>query len=137
MSNSAHPGHRRTARLVAALAAAVLLASALVWTSFTASSQAVGPAALARDGKAGRSYQLTGKVMAGYRRVGDALLFRVRDRAGSRSVLVRYTGSVPDPFRAGREIIVTVSRRGSAWVGERDSLITKCPSKFTAAKPGA
>jgi cytochrome c-type biogenesis protein CcmE len=72
-------------------------------------------------------------VAPGYRRAGDTLLFRVRDRAGSGSVAIRYSGEVPDPFRAGREVIVTVRRSGSGWVGERDSLITKCPSKFKAA----
>ena len=29
-------------------------------------------------------------------------------------------------------MIVTVRKDGSTFVGERDSLITKCPSKFTA-----
>jgi cytochrome c-type biogenesis protein CcmE len=118
--------------MVAALAAAVLLAGALAWTSFTASSEAVTPSALARAGGSG-SYELTGTVVAGYRREGQTLLFRVRDRAGTRSVLVRYRGAVPDPFRAGREVVVTVRRQAGAWVGERDSLITKCPSKFAAA----
>jgi hypothetical protein len=28
-------------------------------------------------------------------------------------------------------VIVTVRKKGSVFVGERDSLITKCPSKFT------
>jgi cytochrome c-type biogenesis protein CcmE len=42
---------------------------------------------------------------------------------------------VPDPFREGREIIVTVHKRGAGYVGERDSLITKCPSKYRAAPP--
>jgi len=128
--------NRKTLRAAIALGLAVLLASALAWTSFTASSQAVAPSALARDGKSGRSYQLTGKVLPGYHRAGDVLLFRVRDRSGpsAQSVLIRYSGAVPDPFRAGREILVTVDRHGSSWVGERDSLITKCPSKFAAAK---
>jgi len=49
------------------------------------------------------------------------------------AVPVRYTGTVPDPFREGREVIVTVHRQGAGFVGERDSLVTKCPSKFTAA----
>jgi cytochrome c-type biogenesis protein CcmE len=121
---------RRRIRLVAALSAAVLLAGVLAWTSFTASSEAVTPSALAAAGGHG-SFALTGTVVSGYRRVGDTLVFRVRDRTGSRSVLVRYRGAVPDPFRAGREVVVTVHRGRGAWVGERDSLITKCPSKFT------
>ena len=57
--------------------------------------------------------------------------FRVRDRTGTESVPVRYSGQVPDPFRDGREVIVDVRRQGSVFVGERDSLVTKCPSKFT------
>ena len=123
---------RRRARMVVALGAALVLAAMLAWASFTASSEAVSPSSLARSGQAGRSYQLSGKVVPGYTRHGDVLLFRVRDRRGTTSVPVRYAGSVPDPFREDREVIVTVRRQGSAWIGDRDSLVTKCPSKFTA-----
>jgi len=123
---------KRRTRMVVALGAAVLLAAALAWTSFTASSQAITPAALARTGASGGSYQLTGKVVAGYHREGQTLVFSVRGRDSAASVPVRYRGAVPDPFRPGREIIVTVRRGDGAWIGERDSLITKCPSKFAA-----
>jgi cytochrome c-type biogenesis protein CcmE len=119
-----------------ALSAALLLASALVYTSFTASSQAVTPSQLLRGAAAGHWYQLTGKVLPGYRQIGDRLLFRVEDRSGRGSVLVRYTGEVPDPFTTGREVIVTVRRQGGGFVGQRDSLITKCPSKFTSGGTG-
>ncbi len=129
------PGKRRRARLRVALAAAVILAAALAYTSFGAASEARTPGQLMSSAKAGRSYQLTGKVMPGYRLRGDELDFRVRDRNGRASVPVRYTGAIPDPFRAGREVLVTVRRnKGGTFVGEHDSLITKCPSKFSAAK---
>jgi cytochrome c-type biogenesis protein CcmE len=49
---------------------------------------------------------------------------------------VTYTGTVPDPFRDGREVIVTGKLENGTFVGERDSLITKCPSKFTTTTPG-
>jgi cytochrome c-type biogenesis protein CcmE len=49
---------------------------------------------------------------------------------------VVYTGIVPDPFRVGREVIVTGKYRNGTFVGERDSLVTKCPSKFQA-KPSS
>jgi len=126
---------RRRTRMVVALSAAVLLAATLAWTSFTASSQAITASTLIRTASPGRSYQLTGKVVPGYHRDGQTLVFSVRDRDASASVPVRYSGTVPDPFRAGRDVIVTVHRRHGVWVGERDSLITKCPSKF-AAQPG-
>lgn len=130
------PSRKRRIRLVVALSAAVLLAGALVYTSFSASSEARTPSQLAASATAGRSYQLTGKVATGsVRHEGGALVFRVRDRNGSTAVPVRYTGAVPDPFKEGREVIVTVRKEGSTFVGEKDSLVTKCPSKFTDAKP--
>jgi len=46
-------------------------------------------------------------------------------------VPVSYTGTVPDPFRDGREVIITVRRQGTVYAGERDTLVTKCPSKFS------
>jgi cytochrome c-type biogenesis protein CcmE len=122
--------------LVVAMGAAVLLATALTYTTFSSSSPAKTPAQLLHGARPGRSYQLSGTVLAGsVRRDGDVLQFRVRDRSGRASVPVRYTGAVPEPFREGREVIVTVRRQGTTFVGKRDSLITKCPSKFTAGKP--
>jgi cytochrome c-type biogenesis protein CcmE len=123
---------KRRLRLIVALGAAIVLSSALVYSSFSASTEARSPSQL-RDVGAGRSYELTGNVVPGYRRVGDELDFRVRDRSGDATVRVRYKGAVPDPFRPGREVIVTVRRQGGVFVGERDSLITKCPSKFKAS----
>jgi cytochrome c-type biogenesis protein CcmE len=128
------PARKRTVRLVVALGAAVLLAGALVYTSFSASSEARTPSQLATGAQPGKSYQLTGKVVAGYDREGTVTNFRVRDRAGKVSVPVRYEGVLPDPFRAGREVIVDVRKQGDVFVGEKDSLVTKCPSKFTAEK---
>jgi cytochrome c-type biogenesis protein CcmE len=129
------PARKRTVRLVVALSVAVLLTGALAWTSFSASSEARTPAQL-RDAKPGERYQLTGRVADGsYQRKGDVHSFRVRERSGGASVPVRYQGSVPDPFREGREVIITVQRdAGGTFVGEKDSLITKCPSKFTESK---
>jgi cytochrome c-type biogenesis protein CcmE len=126
------PSRKRRIRLVVALTAAVLLAGALAYTSFSASSAAVDPSRLLASAHPGRSYQLTGKVVDGsIRKRGDATLFRVRDRNGRASVPVSYVGAVPDPFRDGREVIVTVRKQGATYVGEKDSLVTKCPSKFT------
>ena len=125
------PARKRRVRLVVALSAAVVLAAALVYTSFSASSEARTPSQLLASADAGRTYQLTGKVVDGsIEKDGTTLQFRVRDRDGTASVPIRYTGSVADTFRAGREVIVTVKRQGTTFVGEKDSLVTKCPSKF-------
>ena len=128
------PARKRKLRFVTALSCALLLACALIYTSFSASSEARSPSQLA-DAKPGQVYELTGKVQAGsIRSEGTTHTFRVRDREGHVSVPVSYTGALPDPFRDGREIIVDVRKRGAIFVGERDSLVTKCPSKFTAEK---
>ena len=130
------PSRKRKIRLVVATSIAVLLAGALVYTSFSASSEAKTPSQLAAGVATGKSYELTGKVANGsVKHDGGALLFRVRDRNGNASVPVRYTGAVPDPFREGREVIVDVRKQGSVFVGQKDSLVTKCPSKFKAARP--
>ena len=127
------PARKRKIRLVVALSAAVLLAGALVYTSLLSSSESVTPSDLvAANANAGSSYTLTGKVVDGSIRTTDGGVdFRVRDREGTTSVPVSYTGAIPDPFREGREVIITVRKQGATFVGERDSLVTKCPSKFT------
>ena len=126
------PSRKRRLRLVIALSVAILLASALVYTSFSASTQASTPSEVVSSAEPGRSYELTGKVVDGsVKREGERLRFAVRDREGSTSVPVSYAGVVPDPFREGREVIVSGEVEGKTFVAERDSLVTKCPSKFT------
>jgi cytochrome c-type biogenesis protein CcmE len=129
------PSRKRKLRLVVALGAAVALAGALVYTSFSGSTEASTPSEVVRSAEPGRSYELTGKVVKGsVDRHGEELRFRIRDRDGSASVPVRYLGLVPDPFREGREVIVSGELKEGTFVAERDSLVTKCPSKFTKDK---
>ena len=130
------PARKRTVRLTVALSAAVVLASALIYTSFSAASPALSPSQLVHQAQPGRSYQLTGTVVDGsVHREGAVLHFGVEDRVGGTTIPIAYTGTVPDPFREGREVIVTVEKQGGAFIGERDSLITKCPSKYKTAPP--
>jgi cytochrome c-type biogenesis protein CcmE len=131
------PSRKRTVRLVVALSAAVVLASALIYTSFSAASPALTPTQLMREAQPGRTYQVTGKVVQGsVHRQGSMLDFSVEDRVGGTTIPLAYTGTVPDPFREGREVIVTVEKQGGRFVGERNSLITKCPSKYKSAPAG-
>ena len=127
------PAKKRTTRLVIALSCALLLACALVYTSFSASSEARQPSELAAA-QPGETYQLTGRVAKGsWENGGTVHTFAVEDRdGGGPAIPVTYRGSVPDPFREGREIVIDVRKEGSAFVGQPDSLVTKCPSKFTA-----
>jgi cytochrome c-type biogenesis protein CcmE len=128
------PSRKRAIRLTVALTAALLLATALVYTSFNAGRDELTASQLLSKAKPGQSYILAGTVLNGsVHHQGEALLFRVRDPKLKVSVPVRYTGIVPDPFRAGRAVLVTVHEQGSSFIGQQDSLTTKCPSKYQAA----
>lgn len=114
-----------------ALTAAVLLAVALIYTSFNAGTEAREPSEVLAAGPSDETYQLTGEVKD-YKRDGTELEFEITDRDGAGQALpVSYSGVVPDPFREGREVIVTGHYDESGtFMAEKDSLITKCPSKF-------
>jgi cytochrome c-type biogenesis protein CcmE len=135
------PSRKRAIRLTVALTAAVLLAAALIYTSFTAGRDELTAGQLLKRAQPGRSYLLAGTVLTGsVRRDGDVLLFRIRDPKLSVSVPVRYTGIVPDPFAAGRGVVVTVQEQrvgDPTFIGEQNSLTTKCPSKYQAAANNA
>jgi cytochrome c-type biogenesis protein CcmE len=124
------------ARLVIALSVASVLAVFLLYTSIAGGgTPSVSPRALAdKEG----TVSLVGKVIGPV--AGDAyaggLRFKLRDIDGSpkTTVAVVYTGSVPDQFKLGRHIVVSGVLQGGAFVAQRDSMITKCPSKYEGAK---
>ncbi len=116
-----------------ALSVAMVLAVFLLYTSLVGRGTAsVAPSELA--GKTG-VVTLVGLVQPGYK--GDSyeggLRFRLKDRdaASKHSVTVVYTGTVSDQFREGREVSVKGELRNGTFVAKKDSLVTKCPSKYT------
>ena len=132
-----NPARKRKVRLVVCLTAALVLAGMLMFTSFSAGSPEKIPSQIG-DAKPGQKIRLAGRVVKGtLRQDGDVRYFRMKDPLGTVSVPVSYPGSVPDPFREGRDITVTVTKQADgSFAGERGTLITKCPSKFTT-KPQA
>jgi cytochrome c-type biogenesis protein CcmE len=60
------------------------------------------------------------------------LAFRISD--GSQSLPVVYTGVVPDIFNSGIQVVVE-GHYSSQGAFQALTLLTKCPSKFTAATP--
>ncbi len=127
------PDRKRKIRLVVALSAAVLLATALVYTSFSASVEARSPGELLAETPTG-SFDVFGVVVEdSVKHRGSAMTFAIADRDDpAKTVPVSYSGQIPDPFREGREVIITGEFIDGVLVGEKDSLITKCPSKFEA-----
>ena len=127
----------RTARLVIALSVAAVLAVFLIYVSIAGGrTPQLSPSQLA--GHPGK-VSLVGKVVgpvhgAGYSTRG--LRFDVTDIGGGKAanVPVVYHGSVPDLFKVGRHIVVDGRYRNGVFRAQRDSLVTKCPSKYTPAK---
>ena len=79
------PSRKRRVRLVTALTVALLLAGALVYTTFSAASPERIPSQLA-NAQAGQSYKLGGTVVAGsVRRGEDSMTFQVQDPKGPRA----------------------------------------------------
>lgn len=129
---------RSPARLVIALSIAAVLAVFLLYTSIAGGGiPSIEPGDL---GTRADKVSLTGIVVGpatGDPR-GAGLRFRLRDVSSRapKSVEVVYTGSVPDQFKIGRQVVVEGSLRGQTFVATRDSMIAKCPSKYSA-KPAA
>ncbi|MGA3361665.1 MAG: cytochrome c maturation protein CcmE [Solirubrobacteraceae bacterium] len=130
------PPRKRQVRLVVSLTLAVLLASGLIYTSFSAADPALTPSQLVRQAKQGTDIQLTGTVVSHsvHDLASGAVDFALADRSGGGPrVEVEYSGSVPPTFEVGRELIVTGELRGRTFVATPSSMVTKCPSKYTAA----
>ncbi|HMI21678.1 MAG TPA: cytochrome c maturation protein CcmE [Gaiellaceae bacterium] len=124
------PRRRSPARLVVALSVAAALAVFLLYTSLAGgSTPSLRPSQLAAHSG---TVSLAGVVLSPLR--GDAhdggLRFRLRDINGTGSVPVVYNGSVPDLFAPGRDVSVRGKLQNGLFVAERDSLVTKCPSKY-------
>ncbi len=131
------PQRKRKIRLVVALSTAVLLSVALIYTSFTASTQAKDPTQLL-SAAPGTNYNMTGTVIPGsVQQNGDHLRFRVADGEGeTKGIPVTYSGTIPDPFRGGRQIVLSGEVKHGTFVGQRNTLVTKCPSKYTTKNDG-
>ncbi len=125
------------ARLVIALSIAAVLGIFLLYTSIAGGgTPSLAPSELAhRTG----DVSLVGRVVGPV--TGDAhdggLRFKVRDISGSKpaTVTVLYTGSVPDLFRAGRDVVIDGRLRKGIFVATPGTMVTKCPSKYTASDP--
>jgi cytochrome c-type biogenesis protein CcmE len=119
------------ARLVVALSVAAVLAVFLLYTSIAGGgTPTLRPSQLA--GHAGK-ISLVGKVVG--MPSGDAhaagLRFMLRDRDGSAQVPVLYHGTVPDLFRADRDVVVDGRLRNGVFLAVPGTLMTKCPSKYS------
>jgi cytochrome c-type biogenesis protein CcmE len=124
----------RSVRLVLALSVAGVLAVFLLYVSIAGGrTPQLKPSQV--SGHKGQ-ISLVGRVVgpvqgAGYS--GKGLRFGVTDIGSSsrNAMRVVYHGSVPDLFKVGRHIVVDGTYRNGVFVAKHDTLVTKCPSKYT------
>lgn len=128
-------------RFAIALGLAALLGGALVWMAIGGSLETYATPSQAALGD-GQTYRLNAIVTNGS--PGDAarqaltpegVVFTVQDKSDpTKTVKVAYKGLVPETFQDGREIVVTGHMENGQFVGKRDTLLAKCPSKFESKK---
>jgi cytochrome c-type biogenesis protein CcmE len=118
------------ARLIVALSVAAVLAVFLLYTSIAGGGTPVlRPSQLAdHHGRVSLMGQVVG-TQSGDAHAGG-LRFQLRDVKGKTTVPVVYTGSVPDLFKTGRDVVVDGRLRNGVFVAVPDTLVTKCPSKY-------
>lgn len=115
----------------------------MVWFAIGGSLETyAGPAQVKLDGD---TYRLNGVVSPGspanaaaQALSAEGLRFTVQDQDDpTKTVEVLYRGTLTDTFKDGREIVVTGKMQGGMFVAKRDTLQTKCPSKFQDRKSPA
>ncbi len=118
-----------------ALSIAGALAIFLVYTAIAGGGvSTISPSQLASNpGKV----QIIGAVVGPVK--GDSyapggMHFKLRDIGGKATVPVVYAGDVGALFKVTQHIMVTGRLRNGTFVADRDSMITKCPSKYIPKK---
>jgi cytochrome c-type biogenesis protein CcmE len=131
----ASPSRTRTIRLVFALVVASLLGTFAVYTAFAGSSVPLMGVAQASSGTHEGTVRMAGKVIATERAEDGAMRFTLEDDGGGTTVDVAYKGSIPDAFAVDRYVVVDGAMSGGTFVAEEDTLVTKCPSKYSDGVP--
>ena len=121
---------RNPVRLVVALSIAAVLAVFLLYTSFAGgATPSLRPSQLGdHPGEVSLAGRVVGPVTGDAHGAGQR--FTLRDIDGTATVPVLYRGSVPDLFEVGRHVYMRGELRNGVFVAKKDSLVTKCPSKY-------
>jgi len=123
---------------VVALSIAGALAIFLIYTAIAGGGvSTIKPSQLASHPG---NVQIVGTVIGpitGDSYAAGGLHFELRDIGGktTQEVPVVYTGDKGALFGTWKHILVTGSYRNGVFVAVRDSMLTKCPSKYLPKKP--
>jgi cytochrome c-type biogenesis protein CcmE len=89
----------------------------------------------------GKSMNLHGFVVDGsIEKRPNSLDYRFKVKNGEHSVLATYTGTVPDTFKDGAEVVLTGTLGPDGFQVKKDGVMAKCPSRYDpeqqSASPG-
>jgi cytochrome c-type biogenesis protein CcmE len=121
-------------RLVFVLAIAALLGVFAVYTALIGdTTPLIGVAEAAAGKHQGEVVRLAGQVVSHSGDAGTAPGLRIvlADNTTGQTTVIVYHGSVPDAFRDGRRVVIDGTEKGGTFLAKADSLVTKCPSKYT------
>jgi cytochrome c-type biogenesis protein CcmE len=122
---------------------AMVIASALTWLMISTISEGaeyykkVDEVMADPQAWQGKRLQVHGYVLGDPLVKSSTLEYRFTMHNNGKVMQARYTGVVPDTFKADAEVVVK-GKLGSDGVidVERDGITAKCPSKYEAAKSG-
>lgn len=128
--------HARSARVIVAILVVVAAIGYLIYTGFQSTTvYYLTVTELKAKGPAAGAVRVAGIVQDGtvQRAANDATVhFTIADQGGSLPVV--YQGMTPDIFGPGIQVVVE-GHYTAAGLFEANTLLAKCPSKFTAAVP--
>jgi len=85
----------------------------------------------------GKGLQLHGFVVDGsIEKRPDSLDYRFKIKNGDASVLATYTGTLPDTFKDGSEVVLKGKLGPAGFQVEPGGVMAKCPSRYEAQGVG-
>jgi cytochrome c-type biogenesis protein CcmE len=118
--------------------------TALLFTTMAESAdfyKRVDEVMIAPESWYGKSMNLHGFVVDGsIAKRPNSLDYRFKVKNGEHTVLATYTGTVPDTFKDGAEVVLTGTLNPDGFHVKKNGVMAKCPSRYDpeqqAASPG-
>jgi cytochrome c-type biogenesis protein CcmE len=106
----------------------------LVYTATGSSAEYYQTVSEVRAHPSAADVRVLGVVQEGVQRSNGGLDVRFTEAEGGASMPVEYHGTVPDIFQPGIDVVVE-GRLGQDGVFHAQTLLAKCPSRFSSSQP--
>jgi cytochrome c-type biogenesis protein CcmE len=131
----------RTSRAILSVLVVGTALGALLFTTMAESAafyMKVDEVMAAPESWYGKPLNLHGFVVDGsIEKRRNSLDYRFKVKNGDRVVQAMYTGTVPDTFKDGAEVVLTGKLGPDGFQVERDGIMAKCPSRYDPEQQAA